>query len=100
MATRIGGLRRKSRHKMSKNYKTKGKITPTKYLQTFENGEKVVLKAEPAIQKGLYELRFHGKIGEVIGQKGKCYIVKIKDGGKEKTLIVHPVHLKKTIKKL
>ena len=94
MATRIGGTRRKSRHKLSKNYKSKGKITPTKYLQTFEKGEKVVLKAEPAVQKGLYELRFHGEVGDIIGQRGNSYLVKIKDGNKEKTLIVNPVHLK------
>ena len=29
------------------------------------------------------------------GKKGNCYEVLIKDGGKEKTLIVHPIHLKK-----
>ncbi len=28
-------------------------------------------------------------------QKGKCYEVLIIDRGKQKTLIVHPVHLKK-----
>ncbi|MBU0471963.1 MAG: 50S ribosomal protein L21e, partial [Nanoarchaeota archaeon] len=65
------------------------------FLQTFENGNRVVLKVEPAYQKGQYFLRFHGKTGTVIGQKGKCYEVQINDFDKEKTVIVHPIHLKK-----
>ena len=43
----------------------------------------------------MYFPRFHGKIGTVVSQKGRCYTVKIKDGNAEKTLIVHPVHLRK-----
>ena len=35
-----------------------------------------------------------GKIGTVTGQCGENYKVKIRDGGKEKILYVHPVHLK------
>ncbi len=58
-------------------------------------GERVVLKAEPSYHKGLYFHRFHGKIGVVKAKKGRYYEVVVRDGGKQKTLIVHPVHLKK-----
>ena len=64
-------------------------------MQSFEKGEKVSLSADSALQKGLYPLRFHGRIGCVSGKKGWCYEVTVKDGGKLKSLIVHPVHLKK-----
>ena len=92
-----GGFRRKTRHKLGKNYKDKGKVSLRKYFQEFKNGDTVVLKAEPAYQKGMYYPRFHGKAGLVMNKKGECYEVLIKDGKKEKLLIVHPVHLKRLI---
>lgn len=90
---RIGGFRRKTRHKLQKKARDKGKLSLSKYFQTFEVGEKVVLKADPTIQKGMYFPRFHGKIGTVMSKKGECYDIKIKDKNKIKSLIVHPVHL-------
>ena len=93
MVKRIGGFRRKTRHKLKKPPGKKGKISIRNYFQQFQIGQKVVLKAEPAVQKGMYFPRFHSKTGVVKGKKGKCYEVTIKDGGKEKLLIIHPVHL-------
>jgi large subunit ribosomal protein L21e len=95
MVTRIGGSRRKTRHKLKKHHRRKGKISFTRYFQKFEVGQKVLLNAEPAVQKGMYFPRFHGRIGEVIGQKGNCYNVEIRDIKKLKTVTVHPVHLRK-----
>lgn len=95
MAKRIGGFRRKTRNKFKKLVRKKGKISIKDYFQKFKIGEKVLLKAEPAVQKGMYFPRFHSKIGVVRGARGRCYEVAIKDGRKEKILIVHPVHLRK-----
>ncbi len=95
MVKRIGGFRRKTRSKLRKRKSDRGKISIRKYLQKFAKGDRVCLKAEPAIQHGMYFPRFHGKHGVVKGMQGKCYIIGIKDGRKEKELIVHPVHLNK-----
>ena len=95
MVSRIGGFRRKSRKKLKKSQSQKGKISLRAYLQEFKEGDKVVLKAEPAVQKGMYFPRFHGRAGIVQAKKGKCYQVLIKDINKEKVINVHPVHLKK-----
>lgn len=91
---RVGGFRRKTRNKLKKNVRQKGKINIRKYFQKFKKGDKVVFKAEPAIQKGMYHPRFHGKVGVVTGKTGNCYDVKIKDGKKVKLFKVHPIHLK------
>jgi len=80
---------------MSKNVKERGKIALTKFFRKFEDGARVCLKAEPAYQKGIYDLRYHGKIGTVKKKKGRCYEVEIQDFKKQKIMIVHPVHLKK-----
>ena len=92
---RIGQARRKTRHKLSKDTSKKGKISFTTYFQKFDIGDKVVLKAEPAVQKGLYAMSYYGKMGVIKGQQGRCYEVVIKDGSKQKVLIVHPTHLKR-----
>lgn len=94
MVKRVGSFRRKSRHKLKKNRALRGVIRIKDYFQKFEIGDKVCLKAEPSIQKGMYFPRFHGKVGQVIKKQGRCYKIHIKDGSKSKTLIVHPVHLR------
>lgn len=92
---RVGGSRRKTRHKLKKSIRQKGKISLSKYFQVFELGDKVLLKAEPAVQKGMFHPRFYGRSGEIIKKKGRCYEIKIKDGGKAKIIISHPIHLRK-----
>ena len=79
---------------LTKSPTQRGKISLTKYFAKYKDNQKVILSVEPSVSKGMYFHRFHGKIGMVKGMQGKCYKVSIKDGGKEKTIIVHPVHLK------
>lgn len=95
MAQRSGGFRRKTRSKLRKSKSDRGKISIARFVQRFNVGDRVCLKAEPAVQKGMYFPRYHGKSGIVSGKQGNCYYVKIKDGNREKTLLTHPVHLKK-----
>ncbi len=91
---RIGGARRKTRQKFKKHYRSRGKVSLRRYLQSFTRGDRVALVAEPAVQKGMYFRRFHGKTGTVVKKIGSCYEVSILDGNKEKRVIVHPVHLR------
>ena len=95
MVTRIGTFRRKTRKKMTKKSSMKGEFSLRSYLQEFDAGDRVALRLEPSIHKGMFFPRFHGKIGSIICKNGSCYEVAIKDINKNKTVIVHPVHLKK-----
>jgi large subunit ribosomal protein L21e len=92
---RKGGLKRKSRQKLTRPKKDKGKISIRKHLQTFKVGDKVQLVADPSYIKGLFNLKFYGKIGTIQGEQGRSYKVHLKDQKKEKSLLVHPVHLKR-----
>ena len=95
MVKRTGTGRRKTRSIYTKSIRNKGKINISSYFTQFKQGDKALLKAEPGVHNGTYFRRFHGKIAEVVKKNGSCYEVKILDKGKEKTLNVHPVHLRK-----
>ena len=95
MVKRTGTARRKTRGISTKNIRKKGKISISSYFTQFNNGDKALLKVEPAVHNGTYFRRFHGKIAEVVKKTGSCYEVKVIDKGKEKSLTVHPVHLRK-----
>jgi large subunit ribosomal protein L21e len=56
------------------------------------------LVAEPAVQNGNFNPRFHGSVGTITGKQGECYNVAIKDGNKAKNVIVHPIHLIRCLK--
>ena len=91
---RIRGLRGKSRYKLRKGIREKGKMSITRFMQEFEAGQKVHLNLEPSYHKGIFHVRFQGKTGTIKAARGKCYEVLINDEGKEKMILVHPVHLK------
>ena len=95
MVKRLCGFRRRTRQKLSKPVRNKGKISIRNFVQTFKIGDKVVLYAEPAYQKGMYLPRFHGRTVDVIGKRGRCYQVSFVDQNKAKSIIVHPVHLRR-----
>ncbi len=95
MVQRTGSLRRKTRHKLKKNVRTHGKLSIRNYLQSFEKKDKVALVAEPSVQSGMHHPRFQGRIGVIMGKQGDCYQVQIIDGKTPKTLVVHPIHLRR-----
>lgn len=95
MVKRIGTTQRKTRHKYKAYYRTKGKVSLSKYFQNFNQGDQVNLKIHPSVQKGRFHPRFHGLSGKISGKKGTCYEVMIEDGRKQKLIYVHPIHLNK-----
>ncbi|MEM5828479.1 MAG: 50S ribosomal protein L21e [Candidatus Aenigmatarchaeota archaeon] len=82
----------KSRQKLKLGYHKKG---ISLFFKEFSVGDKVIIDILPSSQEGMPHHRFQGKIGEIIGKRGRCYIVKVNDVFKEKTLIVAPQHLRK-----
>ncbi|MFA5406850.1 MAG: 50S ribosomal protein L21e [Candidatus Nanoarchaeia archaeon] len=88
------GPRRGTRRKLKKSVRDKGKVTIRRLVQEFKKGERVIIKPEPSIQKGLPYKRFFGKQGFILDKKGKAYIVQVKDGNSIKQAISLPVHLR------
>ena len=95
MVKRSKGLRSKSRHILRKKPRDRGKISITRALQQFEEGDLVNIVINPTIHKGMPHIRFHGKTGKIKGKQGESYIVGISDGNKSKSLIIKPEHLRR-----
>ncbi len=93
MARRKGGARRKTRHKLMKPLGQHGKTSLRRFFADIPEGTPVTLLYDSAIQKGTYHPRFYGLPATVLGKQGRCYLLSVNDQGKQKRLIVHPVHL-------
>lgn len=96
---RIGGTRRKTRCKLTKSVKERGKLSLKEYFKVFNSGDKVVILNNPTYQDGMAFRRFYGLVGTIIervsDKRDSCYTVTVSDHGKQKIVIVHPVHMKK-----
>lgn len=88
------GTRKKTRYKLKKDLRKRGIVPVTAVIQQFEVGQKVHVVCEPSIQKGMPNRRFHGKTGTVMGQRGRAWVLSIRDGDKDKVVIARPQHLK------
>ncbi len=77
-----------------KRQREHGKIKLSRYFQDFKTGDRVAVIRELAVQPK-FPSKLQGRSGNISGKRGKFYLVKMKDLKKEKTYIIHPVHLKK-----
>ncbi len=89
------GFRHRTRKLLRKHIRERGAIPPLSLLlHEYKVGDKVHIKINPAIHKGMPHRRYHGKTGTIIGKRGKCYIVEVYLGNKRKTIIVRPEHIR------
>ena len=86
-------MRKKSRDKLSRTVRARGKSSVVRAIQEFETGAMVHVIIDPSIHKGMPHPRFHGKTGEVVGKRGRAFVLKVTDGNATKTLITLPEHL-------
>jgi len=77
-----------------KRVRQKGKIKLSSYFKKFNEGDKVAITKELGVRSS-FPKRIYGMSGKVTGMRGNFNLVEIKDGGKTKTFIIHPVHLRK-----
>lgn len=88
------GMRAGTRQILRKKPRKRGMFPLSKILYSYSINEKVLIDIEPSVHKGMPYPRFNGKVGEIIGKRGRAYIVQIRDGRKLKQLIVRPEHLR------
>ena len=94
MVRRSRGIRSKTRQILRRKPREKGLSPITRALQQFEKGDKVSIVIDPSIHKGMPHRRYQGKVGVVIGKRGRAYEISVTQGKAVKEIIVRPEHLK------
>ncbi len=87
------GFRRRTRS-LRITPRNRGKLNIGAILAKFEENERVAIKINPSHQK-IPHPRFNGRIGKVVGDQGRAYIIEFMDGEKNKRILVTPEHLKR-----
>ncbi len=89
------GKRSKTRKKLRKNIREKGKLSINRIIQDFPPGSKACIRIDPSVHSGQPHPKYHGETGTILGKQGKAYVVEIKNQNKTKSVIVRPEHLQK-----
>jgi large subunit ribosomal protein L21e len=84
-----------NRNKLRNKPRERGTSPPQSAVEEYEEGEKVHLRIDPSVPEGRFDPKFNGATGTIEGQQGQAYTVAITDGGKPKTLIAKPAHLRR-----
>jgi len=79
---------------LRKKPRERGKTGLSKILYDYKTGEKVVVKIDPSVHKGMPHRRYHGKAGVITDKRGRSYVIDIMQGKAVKEIIVRPEHLK------
>jgi large subunit ribosomal protein L21e len=87
------GYRRKTRYLLQRKPRERGKTGLSKLLREYETDEKVVVKLDPSVHKGMPHRRYHGRIGVIAEKRGKSYVVNVSQGKAIKEIIVRPEHI-------
>lgn len=95
MVVHSKGYRARTRKLLRKSVRERGAIPPlSSLMHEYKVGEYVTIKINPSIHKGMPHRRYHGRVGIIVGKRGRAYEVKVTLGNKEKLIIVRPEHLK------
>mgnify|MGYP000530605094 CR=1 FL=1 len=94
------GPRSGTRQLLSKGPKERGLPPLSVILYDYKIGERVVIKIDSSVHKGMPFKRFHGKVGTIIEKRGRAYVILVRDGGKYKKVIARPEHIRPADTKL
>ncbi len=93
MGRKAKGYRRKTRYLLKRRPRERGKTGLSKLLREYEPADKVVIRLDPSVHKGMPHRRFHGHIGVIVDKRGKSYVVNVSQGNAIKEIIVRPEHI-------
>jgi large subunit ribosomal protein L21e len=87
------GFRSRTRGSLTKEARERGSPPVTRFMQTFDPGDRVVVRLEASDPHGQPHPRYQGRTCVVLGRVGRAYRLEFRDGGKRKELIANAVHL-------
>lgn len=93
MVRRSKGYRSKTRALLRKSPRERGKIGLSRLLRKYEAGDRVKIRIDSSVHKGMPHRRYHGRVGIVKERRGRSYVIRVGMGKQTRTLMVRPEHL-------
>jgi large subunit ribosomal protein L21e len=91
---RTHGYRYKCRKLLRKEPRKRGMPGLSRILHEYRPGDKVVVDIDQTYITTAPHRRYQGRVGTVIGVRGRAYLVEVFLGSKRKTIITTPEHLR------
>ena len=63
-------------------------------MHDYSEGDRVAIVLDGGQQMGMPHRRFHGRTGFIQKRQGVAWVVAVKDGNMQKTVIARPEHLR------
>ncbi|RFA98558.1 50S ribosomal protein L21e [Pyrobaculum aerophilum] len=94
MVKRTHGYRYKTRKLLRKKPREKGLSGLSRLLYEYKVGDKVIIDIDSTFISTAPHRRYQGKVGTVVGMRGRAYVIETFLGDKKKIIITTPEHLK------
>ncbi|MBS1264001.1 MAG: 50S ribosomal protein L21e [Methanonatronarchaeales archaeon] len=94
MVRKSKGFKNHSRQKLKKGDRERGLTSIARAITRYSPGDMVHIDIDPGEHRGMPHPRFQGTTGEVVEERGRGYVVEVRDHGCVKTLTCRPEHLR------
>ena len=91
---RSKGTRQGTRRILKRSKPQRGRLNIRRVMHAYEPGDRVAIVLDGGQQRGMPHRRFQGRTGFIQEQQGSAYVVAVKDGNMQKTVIARPEHLR------
>ena len=91
---RSKGTRQGTRSILKRSKAQRGRLHIRRIMHKYEPGDRVAIVLDGGQQRGMPHRRFQGRTGFIQAQQGNAYVIAVKDGNMQKTVIARPEHLR------
>ena len=91
---RSKGQRVRTRSILRRRRKERSRLNISRSIHKYEEGDRVAIVLDGGVQMGMPHRRFNGRTGFIQHRQGSAWIVSVKDGNMQKTVIARPEHLR------
>jgi len=88
------GQRQGTRSILSRGRHQRGRLYISRVIHDYDEGDRVAIVLDGGQQQGMPHRRFHGKTGFIQKKQGRAWVVSVKDGNMQKTVVARPEHLR------
>ena len=91
---RSKGTRQGTRSILKRSKANRGRLNIRRIMHNYESGDRGAIVLDGGQQRGKPHRRFQGRTGFIQEKQGNAYVVSVKDGNMQKTVIARPEHLR------